>query len=130
VGTAVRVRNWRECPPHVCVVEAARRIAFVTDLGASPEVRKRELEDEFGRFLAGQSKAFVRSMLVINYITLVDSAASNLEIAQEQLVRLIENDAPGFEGRRQTHSQRYRDRLVSSWHCSLTWTCSWSLKGT
>jgi hypothetical protein len=69
VGTPVRARNWRECPPQVCVVEAARRIVFVPDFGASPEVRKRELENEFARFLAGQSRAFVRSILVSTYST-------------------------------------------------------------
>jgi hypothetical protein len=95
-----QARDWPEEPGPL---EEPPRIAFITNLGTSPEVRKRELENDFAGFLAAQPNLFVRSIFRSDYIMFVDSATSTFEmaraIAQAQILPLVDNGWPGFERR-------------------------------
>jgi hypothetical protein len=91
---------WNDPRTPLTKREPPPRIAFVTDLGAAPEMRKIEIEDAIARFLAAKNRDFVDSLFRSEMLMFIDSNTSAFEIAraiaQEQVVPLVENSWSGF----------------------------------
>jgi hypothetical protein len=86
--------------PEEC--EAPPRIAFVTDLGAAPRIRMRELEGAIAACLEGR-EGFVRSIFQSSTVLFVDANASTFEIArtiaQRHFAPLVDKEWAGFRRR-------------------------------
>jgi hypothetical protein len=93
--------RWADPSGDLPTLDVSPRIAFVTDLGSAPQIRKRELEDALAGFLAEQPNLFVKSCFTSGSILFVDSGASTFEIskaiAQQQIVPLVDDSWSGFQ---------------------------------
>jgi hypothetical protein len=83
--------------PETC--ELPPKIAFLTDLGAAPRIRRKELEDAIAASLDGRT-GFVQSIFQSSTVLFVDSNAPTFEIArvigQRHFAPMVDNNWAGF----------------------------------